>query len=523
MTNQFKITFSTYPLALTLMSTFVVIFVAFFFLGYFNPYFVAEYRAAAPITTVLGFIEGINPYQEEHIETYGNSYSVLWPGTVYLFAKLFGLASYDQIKFLMYVLNAVIVTSTAAVAFYVGLRNKLNALLALAISFTYLLLNTTKLSMGEFSYSAGLSCVFFALLLVNNKFNNFGLCMALALITLASLFKVYFALLAIVIAFNCAAFVAPRVLIVILSAWSSATACLFFTLSRVFPFYFDSVYLKAKMQQTWDPTRIVPNVWWFFDHFGFIFILIIPQLALFKRQEIQERRRQKLYAVGTLVVCVYVVFVMLPHRGNLGTYLLHLVAPIVLAYALSSREEIEPELDSRIGQIAVLAICILVSINITVWSSPWQRWSEFGVLWNNELSSNREALRQAANVIRSSAGRKIYVDFALAPLAIERHFEYVDNGSRASYADYVNARRNGTLKLSPLVSWLAARKPGGPERVHPDDMMERADVVICTFACPNNGSHQFVRNLGVLTTAFNGPLVVRLFVKAQGEIPRDLL
>src|SRR5262249_9315740 len=157
MTNQFKITFSTYPLALTLMSTFVVIFVAFFFVGYFNPYFVAEYRAAAPITTVLGFIEGINPYQEEHIETYGNSYSVLWPGTVYLFAKLFGLASYDQIKFLMYVLNAVIVTSTAAVAFYVGLRNKLNALLALAISFTYLLLNTTKISMGEFSYSAGLS------------------------------------------------------------------------------------------------------------------------------------------------------------------------------------------------------------------------------------------------------------------------------------------------------------------------------------------------------------------------------
>ena len=53
------------------------------------------------------------------------------------------------------------------------------------------------------------------------------------------------------------------------------------------------------------------------------------------------------------------------------------------------------------------------------------------------------------------------MDPVLAPLAIKRHLKYVDTGNREIYEEYVNARRNDTLKLSPLISWLAAPKPGG--------------------------------------------------------------
>src|SRR5262249_1890396 len=84
-------------------------------------------------------------------------------GIVYLIAKLLGLASYDQIRLLMFALNAIIVMGTAAAGFYIGLRNNLGALLALAIGFTYVLINSTMPSMATYSYSAGLSCSFFAL------------------------------------------------------------------------------------------------------------------------------------------------------------------------------------------------------------------------------------------------------------------------------------------------------------------------------------------------------------------------
>ena len=413
MKNQFRITFFTYSVTLTVISILIAIFCAAFFLGYFNPNFVAEYRAATQIGTVLGFIKGINPFQEEYIEEYGNLYSVLWPGAVYLIAKLFGLASYDQIRLLMYVLNAIIVTGTAAAAFYVARRNKLNALLALTIGFTYLLLNSTKISMGEFSYSAGLSCSFLALVLVSNKFDKLGLCIALALITLASLFKAYFALLGIVIAFNSAAFLPLRSLISILCAWGFATAALFFGLTRVFPFYFDSilmlilpfgwdersVYLMHMLFQSRDTRLIAGNIRWFLSHFGFIFILTLPQLVQFKRQATKEKRRQMLYAAGSLIVCIYVFFVMLPTQGNLGTYLLHIVAPIVLAYALSRREEFAPEFDRWIGQIAALGMCVVVFINPTFRSSPMQRWKEYGVLWRDDLRSNRDVQMEADNVI----------------------------------------------------------------------------------------------------------------------------
>ena len=513
--KQFRITFSAYSVTLTTMSTLIAIFGTSFFLGYFNTNFFAEYSTAAPISTVLGFINGINPFDEEHIEVYGNLYSVLWPGAIYLIAKLFGLASYDQIKLLMYALNAIIVIGTAAVAFYIGLRNKLNALLALAISFTYFLVNSTNISMGEFSYSAGLSCGFFALVLVSNKFNKFGLCMALALITLASLFKIYLALLAIVIVFNCAAFVPLRTLIFMVCAWAIATACLFFGLSRIFPFYFDSIYIIQNLFVTWYPWRIAPNIRWFLRNFGFIFIFTLPQLIRFKQLATEEKRRQKLYAAGSLIVGVYVLFVMLPHAGNFGTYLLHIVAPIVLAYALSGRKEFAPRFERRTGQIAAVAMCIMVFVDPMFRSSPLRHWEEYGVVWRDDLSSNRAVLMEVDNVIRSSAGREIYVSPPLWPLAIKWHLWYLDNGNRYLYAEYINGRRNGTIKLSPLVSWLAAPEPKGPERVRPADVRERADVVICAVYCPD--THKFVRDLGILTQSFfRQSIVIKLYHK-QGK------
>src|SRR5438552_18114384 len=104
---QFKVPPSSYSIVLILTSALIATFLSFFFLAYFSADFVTEYRTAAPLITVLGFLKGINPYREEYVDSYGNVYSALWPGIVYLLAKLFSLESYDQIKLLMHALNAI--------------------------------------------------------------------------------------------------------------------------------------------------------------------------------------------------------------------------------------------------------------------------------------------------------------------------------------------------------------------------------------------------------------------------------
>jgi hypothetical protein len=138
-------------------------------------------------------------------------------------------------------------------------------------------------------------------------------------------------------------------------------------------------------------------------------------------------------------------------------------------------------------------------------------WQEYGVLWRDDLNSNRNVFMEVDDIIRSNAGKEIYVAPMLAPLAIKKHLAYIDNGHRMYFIEYINARRNGTFAPSPLLSWLAARKPGGSERASFEDVLERSDVVICILGCPNEETHQFVRNLGLLISAYNQRMVVELY------------
>src|SRR5262249_37324412 len=228
------------------------------------------------------------------------------------------------------------------------------------------------------------------------------------------------------------------------------------------------------------------------------------------------------YAAGSLIVCVYVLIIMLPYVGNFGVYLLHLVAPIILAYALSSRQNFSAEFDRHIGLVAALAMCLMVFVPPNHWSNPLQRWKQYGVVWPDDLRSNRRVLMNADDLIQSSAGRDIYVAPVLASVAMKRKLAYVDNGSREAYSEYLNARRKGILKISPLISWLAASEVRGPERITPIAKAEQSDVVICALVCPTGGSHRFDRYLGVLTTApWTQPIIIRVYYK-EGIAPYTL-
>src|SRR5262249_4372549 len=146
----------------------------------------------------------------------------------------------------------------------------------------------------------------------------------------------------------------------------------------------------------------------------------IPQLVQFRHVATEEKRRQVLYAAGSLIVCTYVLAFMVPNEGNFGTYLLHLVAPIILAYPLSSRKEVSAEFDRRIGQVVAVAICLIVSVHPKHWSNPLQRWKEYGVVSQDDLNSNRMVIMHVDAIIQDSAGRQIYIPPVLASLALKR-------------------------------------------------------------------------------------------------------
>jgi hypothetical protein len=286
------------------------------------------------------------------------------------------------------------------------------------------------------------------------------------------------------------------------------------------------------MDQTWYPRHIVYNLLWFFYRFGFIFIFAVPHLAQYRYFAPEEKRRQWFYGVGSAIVCAYVVLVMLAHTGNIGTYLMHLVAPMVIAYALSQGAERAPRKLRLISQVAALVMCVTVFIDPMFLSNPPQHWKLYGVLWRDDLNSNKKIFKEADELIRSNAGKQIYVGPMLASLAIKNHLTYIDNGFREYVARYLTGRRKGYFKPSPLMSWLGAPILGGPEPESPTDMMAGADLVICMSlqpwsilslrsttgvdhgTCPDELTHRFVRDLGMLTSALNGAIAVKLYQRA---------
>jgi len=141
------------------------------------------------------------------------------------------------------------------------------------------------------------------------------------------------------------------------------------------------------------------------------------------------------------------------------------------------------------------------------------------VLWRDDLDSNKRIFKEADELIQANARKQIYVGPMLASLAIKHHLLFIDSGFREYAAGYLNARRTGNFKISPLLSWLAAPIVEGPEPESPAHMMTRADLVICMLNCPDELTHQFVRELGVLTAARNGAIAVKLY-RRTGRPPQ---
>jgi hypothetical protein len=122
---------SIYYGLLALAAGFYLCFVVAFLIGYFDPYYLTEARASAPLQSVMGLLDGINPFDNQHVEEYGNLYSIVWPYLNYLVASAAGISRYYDLKMLIFALNALFVFGAAAAAVLVGLRNKLDTLATL--------------------------------------------------------------------------------------------------------------------------------------------------------------------------------------------------------------------------------------------------------------------------------------------------------------------------------------------------------------------------------------------------------
>lgn len=505
----------TYYVVLAALIALVAAFLNCFFLGYFDYGFVAEYRSSSLAITTLGLVQGINPYSPEYVEAYGNVYSAVWPALVAALALATGQTSFDDIRFLMFVINAAIVLATMTVAIHVGIRNGLGILLSLAIGFTYFLLNTTNISMGEFSFAVGLSCTFLALLAANNRFDEWGYAIALTLITLASLCKVYFAILCIPVLFSYAAVLRTRRFFFIAAIWGCATAGLYICLSLMFPYYLDGIVFLQRRSATWQPAHILNNIAWFAPRFGFILLFLIPKLSTFGRIPAEKKRRELWFAAGNVVIWIFVFFVLLAHIGNLGTYLLHLVAPSILAYSLAAPHE---RMASRSWRwfpqfaVAVMGLMVFTNPKALVGMSDrfvsLQRWERYGVVWRDELNANKMIFSKINLLIRQNPDKKIVLDAFFSRQAINNKLPFVDSGHRTYFIDYLYAKNNGSFRPSFPFSLLTGPLAPNPKFRTITDYQLQADWVIS--ALEGDQSFQQIETLGELTSSYNGRLDVIL-------------
>lgn len=478
-----------------------------YFSSYFSPDFLVEARASAGLTTTLGFIRGINPFAAEHVETYGNLYSAVWPGLNALVAMAVGATGYQDVRHVMFVVSAFTVTATALGIVVTALRGKIDLLLAICAGFAFILFCTTKNSMGEFSYAPGIALSVFALALTVNRTDRIGLFWSLLLITFASLFKIYFALLVIPIITAYLASVKTKQLLPTLLAWAALSSAIYLLLIATLPLYFDCLFNVQIKYVSRHYDRILPNLIWFITVFPFVFVLFVPKVVEIFVLRSDNRRRNLLFASGCFIVFVFVVAVMLPHGGNFGTYMIHLLGPIFISLLLVNVGDRQKSADPIAGMTAVVVLLVTVLSPV----SSEDSWKVYGILSQQDLDENRRILADIDVLLDQYEPEDIYVDFSLASAAIRSNLPFVDNGNRQYISPYLAGRLKGTIRLNPileLISWKPKRFAGG---VSPAAKLLASKLIICGYQCPKGTGHILVKQLGSLAFSYGQSPTIKVF------------
>ena len=143
-------------------------FIFTFTASYFDPAYLVELRSAAPLFTVVALQDGINPYTSDALERSANIYSIIWPLILYNLGIIFDHVGIYEYRYIAFASNFTIVSITAILIIFLCIRNGFDFLAAFLIGMTVILLNTTRISMGEWSYSPGVCLGLFALILAVN-------------------------------------------------------------------------------------------------------------------------------------------------------------------------------------------------------------------------------------------------------------------------------------------------------------------------------------------------------------------
>jgi len=401
----------------------------------------------------------------------------------------------------MFEVNAVSVLFVVITIIVVAKSRRLDHLQALLISFCFLLINTTKFSMGSFSYSFGLCCIMVALIIIGGKFSVLSLIMSLFLISIASTFKIYFAIFSVIPILIGFIYLDKLYLAAICAAWALVTTALYGLIIQNFPLYFDSIYLIHKVFQSWDPLQIKKNIMWFLD--GFLFIIILPFIT---NDKIDNHR--KMYLSGFFLISVYVVMVMLAHKGSNGSYIMHIIAPCIIGYPL-----IVPNRQLRnrefITNLSTLILCISLIFSPFNYRYPIQRLRNYGVTFF-DIEKNTLVLKDVEDEIINNHNQSIYLDPIFSILAMQYKLPYIDNGNKEYYIEYFKL---STLRPFSYLGLLAGPRPVKSEQLT-SFYRDNAEIVICVINCPTNATHWLKRKIGEVIEANEiSPLTVNLFVK----------
>ena len=459
-----------YYLCLVIFSVAAASFIFSFTTSYFDPAYLVELRSAASLFTILALGQTINPYASGALEQSANLYSVVWPIIIYIFGDIFHSSNIYEYRHIAFMFNYIIVGATSLLCIYTCIRIGFDLLAAVVIGMTVVLLNTARISMGEWGYSSGLCLSIISLILAVNGTRSIHFFISLMLITIASLFKVYFLLFSIIVIsmIYCRLAFSYRS-IAVTAAWGVASLLAYAVLMALFPYLFDMVIAAHRGFISFDSQHIFPQLVKFLILFGFSFILMFKGLADTWEGGFLQSRCFVVYSLSSVLFGVCVVR-MLGHIGNDTTYLVHLVGPIIVSLSMRRRQSGQGGSDwfaSMAGAIALTA-------------TLFQPWSTYGVLNSSALNENRRTLALVNEIIASNDGAKFYLEFGLAPIAANWGLEYVDTGNREYIHKYMADRAAGAFNARYEIL-LGPRRP--PVAESPLQVMGASDLVICSVQC----------------------------------------
>lgn len=485
MLNKFKTINLNIIITLFLFSHVLIFFYLFINGGYFDHQIPVEAREYASTSSILSYLNEINPFAVENFPLSINAYSALHPFIISKILEFFDIQDFKRIVIVSRLISFIVLIIFLIYISIYSYKKKIELNLILFLTIFFIISVTLKISLGTWGNSIGLilySLSIFKALDLNSKKNYLisSVCLILSIH-----FKFYFILGALFILMRYYDKIFQKDYI-----YSNISILLFLILIfilhyNLFPsFYFVSILNQINLTGFKEfeflnflfSKKFFSEIFFILKNYSYLFVFFLYSTFLALKQRKLSRKKFLIDIFFFLIFLYFLIFKLWPNVGNYGTYTNNLLIPFIIAYIINNQAQY------RKFYLNIF-ITVLLIIPLT---TPIFNFSYPGTLTKEEQSLNNLSKKKIVNKL--SDNKNIYIDHFIKNLDYKTSVDNIIyfNGNTLhitenSILSYQNRLIRKIFKLDDLSHYYKKNRYKAL-----DEINNSYSELICVFICFNS-------------------------------------